>query len=242
MSYFRPSSQALNRGRARESRSTETSKYLGDTSLPDNSGLYVPVSKTVNLWVSNIPPGITHHEFLGFIRGSGKVRSLVLYKPVGKHKTAAAALSFFRHDRARKFIENCTSGEITMHDKAIWATWNRHRVAEPEDDSVSRVLIIEGCAKFVNRQYLDEFLPSKVFYDIDEIIEHKGKQGDNGERAKIEYRFASCRGQAVLALIALRKEHWHQSLTVEYGKDPCEESDAVNGYSPDNHLISPALN
>ncbi|XXH03695.1 hypothetical protein Hte_010101 [Hypoxylon texense] len=230
MSYFRPSGQVLNRRQPEEEpRSTGTSKYLGDTSLPDNSGLDVPLSRTVNLWVGNVPPGITHHEFLKSIRGRGKVRSLVLHPAVGEHKTAAAALSFFHRASCENFIDDCFDGKIKMYGMTLWATWNRHFVAAPEDDSVSRVLIIEGDAKFANRQYLDEFLSAKLAYDLDEIIEHKGEPGSDVTRAKVEYRFASWRGQAVLALMALRKEHPHHSLTVEYGKDPCEELDVSTG-------------
>ncbi|KAI1773538.1 hypothetical protein F4818DRAFT_443379 [Hypoxylon cercidicola] len=222
MSYFRPSSQALGKRSPWSRGKRASSKYLGDTSLPDNSGDHVPPSKNVNLWIVNIPSGITHHEFLGFIRNVGKVRSLVLHPATGIHRNSAAALSFFRRASAQKFLDDCVFGKVTMRGMKLHAIWNRHRVAEPEDSTVSRVLVIEGEVRFANRLYLDEFLSSRIAYDIDEIVEERRQPHDDATKGRIEYRFASWRGQAVLALIALRKEHRHHVLTVEYGKDPCE--------------------
>ncbi|KAI1762172.1 hypothetical protein GGR53DRAFT_468566 [Hypoxylon sp. FL1150] len=218
--YFRPSSQVLGvktRGARGE---LASNRYLGDTSLPDNSGHDVLPYENVNLWIVNIPKEIDHHEFLGCIRNTGKVRSLVLHPPVGKHTNKAAALSFIRRDSAVKFLADCRSGKINMRGMKLYATWNRNRVREPADDTVSRVLMIEGDAKLVNQKHLNEFFAEKVAYDIDEIIEHGRKEGSDAARCTIEYRFASWRGQAQLALMALRTER--QSLTVEYGKDPCE--------------------
>ncbi|KAI6092160.1 hypothetical protein F4821DRAFT_158509 [Hypoxylon rubiginosum] len=223
--YFRPSIQLIE-AKARESRGEPAPKgYRGNQSLPNNHGERVLHSENVNLWIRNVPKRITHHEFLGFIRNTGKVRSLVLYPPTDKHQNQAAALSFMRRDSAEKFKSDCKSGKIMMRGMMLNVKWNRNKAkgpewSESECDTVSRVLMIEGDVEVVNQEYLNAYFRGKLDYDIDEIIEHERKEGGDETRCTIEYRFACWRGQAKLARRALRNEH--PSLTVKYGKDPCE--------------------
>lgn len=137
------------------------------------------------------------------------------------HRTAAAAIGFFRRQAAELFLDKCDGGLIKVEGVTVNALWNRNKIADSDTDYRSRVLLIAGDPKIVNKEYIDVFLSSKIVYGLDMVIDHGVVSGFEGTISRLEYRFASWYGQSNLAHKALMAEHDKDSLLVQYGEDPC---------------------
>ncbi|KAI1372029.1 hypothetical protein F4677DRAFT_463626 [Hypoxylon crocopeplum] len=219
MAFFRPSYQLLGVPR-KQGESEQRPQYLGDLNHPDNTSQWVPAHRNTNVWVRGFSSSVPCRDFLNALQNIGKVRALVVHPADKEHESAAASISFFRRDAAVLLINLINTGIITVHGNTLSAIWNRNRVAETDEGWNSRVLLIAGNVEVVNPTYLERFFRSKFVYDIDRVIDHGVVPGPGGPIARLEYRFACWRGQAVLAKIALQREHGGQ-LLVDYGMDPC---------------------
>ncbi|KAJ8119466.1 hypothetical protein ONZ43_g3585 [Nemania bipapillata] len=104
----------------------------------------------------------------------------------------------------------------------LCARWNRVRVAEWKPFKAhlqlpSRVIRVRGQAKDVESTSLEAFFKKLFYYNLDRVI-CLGSNEDGW--AEYEYRFGSWKNQAEFAVMVLKREK--PSITVQYGKDPCE--------------------
>ncbi|KAK7748484.1 hypothetical protein SLS62_008524 [Diatrype stigma] len=195
--------------------------YRGDPTLKANQSADIDDSKNASLFIQNLPPTCSYHEFLGSIRSIGKVQSTHITPPGDTHNTSCAKITLYTRAAAEKLYKKIQAGEIIIQGYRLRCVWNRIKVAGLGDKWHSRVLIVVGREEELSRQLLDRVLDENLVYDIDEIIDHGKVDG----LVQLEYRFGSYSCQAQFAMKAIQAHFDGRSVLAEFGYfDPCEFS------------------
>ncbi|KLO79661.1 uncharacterized protein LW93_13359 [Fusarium fujikuroi] len=227
----RPASHTAREDEARES--VFSDNYKGEHNTRNASALSLTPEQNCALWLTNLPPDVTHHELLGQIRNVGRIWCSVINEPDWeRHETAAAKVVFFTPGPAQLLLSKSLTQGISVRGFPVRVTHNRVKYGEQGIlGSASRVLIITGKSTFVNPSSLTEFFEERFVFEVDEITELI-VQGDasKGGRSVVEYRFGSFRCQAQMGKMALEKDRPQGFEKVEFGEDPCEVGDTLSAY------------
>lgn len=198
-----------------------STRYHGMHTESNASAEYLAPEQNASLWITNLPPDITHHELLGQIRNIGRVWCCFINGPDGlKHTTAAAKIVFFQPKAAQRLLQHSLTTGLQVRGYRAKVTQNRIKTAEttPRNGDDSRVLIITGQAHFVNEKTLTEYFGERFVFQLDEVTELIKGQG----RAVMEFKFGSFRCQAQMGKISLEKDRPRGFEKAEFGEDPCE--------------------
>ncbi|KAF5537853.1 hypothetical protein FMEXI_9675 [Fusarium mexicanum] len=227
----RPPSHIAREDEARESIFSDN--YKGEHNTRNASALSLTPDQNCALWLTNLPPDVTHHELLGQIRNVGRIWCSVINEPDGeRHETAAAKVVFFTPGPAQLLLSKSLTQGLSIRGFPLRVTHNRVKYGEQRIlGPASRVLIITGKSTFVNPSSLTQFFKDRFVFEIDEVTELI-VQGDasKGGRSVVEYRFGSFRCQAQMGKMALEKDRPQGFEKVEFGEDPCEVGDTLSAY------------
>ncbi|KAF4960643.1 hypothetical protein FGADI_812 [Fusarium gaditjirri] len=227
----RPPSHMTREVDARESIFSDN--YKGEHNTRNASAMSLTPEQNCALWLTNLPPDVTHHELLGQIRNVGRIWCSVINEPDWqRHETAAAKVVFFTPGPAQLLLSKSLTQGLSVRNFPVRVTHNRVKYGEQAImGPASRVLIITGKSTFVNPGCLTEFFKERFVFEVDEITELI-VQGDasKGGRSVVEYRFGSFRCQAQMGKMALEKDRPQGFEKVEFGEDPCEVGDTLSAY------------
>ncbi|KAF9767334.1 hypothetical protein IL306_000124 [Fusarium sp. DS 682] len=207
--------------------------YRGEHNIRNASALSLTPEQNCALWLTNLPPNVTHHQLLSQIRNVGRIWCTVINEPdYDRHDTAAAKVVFFTPGPAQLLLSKSLTQGLNVCGYPVRVTHNRVKYGEqPIMGAASRVLIITGKTTFVNPNSLTEFFKQRFVFEVDEITELivQGNAAKGG-RSVVEYRFGSFRCQAQMGKMALEKDRPQGFEKVEFGEDPCEVGDTLSAY------------
>ncbi|CAJ0550320.1 Ff.00g102500.m01.CDS01 [Fusarium sp. VM40] len=212
---------------------TFSGNYKGEHTIRNASAMNLSPEENCALWLTNLPPDVTHRQLLSQIRNVGRIWCTVINEPdYERHDTAAAKVVFFTPGPAQILLSKSLTQGLQVGSHAVRVTHNRVKYGEqPVVGAASRVLIITGKSSFVNAESLTKFFKERFVFEIDEIttliIRGEAKSG----RSVIEYRFGSFRCQAQMGKMALEKDRPDGFEKVEFGEDPCEVGDTLAAYT-----------
>jgi hypothetical protein len=213
---------------------TFSGNYKGEHTIRNASAMNLSPEENCALWLTNLPPDVTHRQLLAQIRNVGRIWCTVINEPdYERHDTAAAKVVFFTPGPAQILLSKSLTQGLQVGSHAVRVTHNRVKYGEqPVVGAASRVLIITGKSSFVNAESLTEFFKERFVFEIDEIttLIIRG-EAENGGRSVIEYRFGSFRCQAQMGKMALEKDRPQGFEKVEFGEDPCEVGDTLATYT-----------
>ncbi|KAF4472451.1 hypothetical protein FALBO_639 [Fusarium albosuccineum] len=207
--------------------------YRGEHSIRNASVEALAPEENCALWLTNLPPDVTHQQLLAQIRNVGRIWCTVINAPdYSRHNTAAAKVVFFTPQSAQILLSKSLTRGLEVNGYRVKVTHNRVKYREePPLGNATRVLIITGKSTFVNRETLTEFFKERFVFEVDEIIELIVQgQAHTGGRSVIEYKFGSFRCQAQMGKMALEKDRPEGFEKVEFGPDPCEVGDTLSSY------------
>ncbi|KAJ4155904.1 hypothetical protein LMH87_001127 [Akanthomyces muscarius] len=196
-------------------------RYHGMHTETNASAEHLSAEQNASLWITNLPPDITHRELLAQIRGVGRIWCCFINGPDGlKHTTAAAKVVFFLPAAAQRLLQNAVEHGLQVRGFRAKVTQNRIKTGEtiPKAGDDSRVLIVTGQASFVNEATLTEYFGQRFVFQVDEVRELLR----GGGRAVVEFRFGSYRCQSQMGKISLEKDRPVGFEKAEFGEDPCE--------------------
>ncbi|KAF0315557.1 F-box domain-containing protein [Colletotrichum asianum] len=200
--------------------------YAGDPTIERNRSADIPDSENCALWITFLPPDVTHREILAEIRNMGRIWSVVISgpEPAKNHHTAAAKVVFFELGAAQKFYAmSCNPARrFKVRGHVTKVELNRIKTAQDNRRNNSRVLRIKGRTDVVNKDALTAYFKQKITFEVDEVITIVM----NEDMGDVEYRFGSFGNQAELAYLALQREYDVGGIhspywEVQYGHDPC---------------------
>lgn len=196
-------------------------RYHGMHTATNASAEHLSAEQNASLWITNLPPDITHRELLAQIRCVGRIWCCFINGPDGlKHTTAAAKVVFFLPAAAQRLLQGAVEHGFQVRGFRAKVTQNRIKTGEtiPKCGDDSRVLIVTGQASFVNEATLSEYFGQRFVFQVDEVRELiRG-----GGRAVVEFRFGSYRCQSQMGKISLEKDRPVGFEKAEFGEDPCE--------------------
>ncbi|KAF5677019.1 hypothetical protein FHETE_1921 [Fusarium heterosporum] len=208
--------------------------YKGEHTIRNASAMNLAPEENCALWLTNLPPDVTHRQLLAQIRNVGRIWCTVINEPdYERHDTAAAKVVFFTPVPAQLLLSKSLTQGLEVGGYAVRVTHNRVKYGEqPIVGAASRVLIITGKSSFVNAESLTKFFNERFVFEIDEITSLIVRgEAENGGRSVIEYRFGSFRCQAQMGKMALEKDRPQGFEKVEFGEDPCEVGDTLTAYT-----------
>ncbi|KAI8316148.1 hypothetical protein K4K61_010039 [Colletotrichum sp. SAR11_59] len=181
--------------------------YAGDPTIERNRSADIPDSENCALWITFLPPDVTHREILAEIRNMGRIWSVVISgpEPAKNHHTAAAKVVFFELGAAQKFYAmSCNpTRRFKVRGHVTKVELNRIKTAQDNRRNNSRVLRIKGRPDVVNKDALTAYFKQKITFEVDEVITIVM----NEDMGDVEYRFGSFGNQAELAYLALQREY-----------------------------------
>jgi hypothetical protein len=149
---------------------------------------------------------------------TGRILFCKIVRPYLPQHNWAAKVVFATRLEARRLLAVSQSGLFLVQGHRIYVDW--HRVLSTSFDAIepiTRVLIIEGPSRIVNRADLQTYFKGKLRrLDTEEIIEMERPDGCTS----IVWRFGSWFSQAQTAAAALQ-EDYKDLVDVRYGLDPC---------------------
>ncbi|KAM0343403.1 hypothetical protein ACHAPU_008584 [Fusarium lateritium] len=208
--------------------------YKGEHTIRNASAMNLAPEENCALWLTNLPPDVTHRQLLAQIRNVGRIWCTVINEPdYERHDTAAAKVVFFTPVPAQLLLSKSLTQGLEVGGYAVRVTHNRVKYGEqPIVGAASRVLIITGKSSFVNAESLTKFFNERFVFEIDEITSLIVRgEAESGGRSVIEYRFGSFRCQAQMGKMALEKDRPQGFEKVEFGEDPCEVGDTLAAYT-----------
>ncbi|KAM0433339.1 hypothetical protein ACHAPT_004215 [Fusarium lateritium] len=210
-----------------------SSNYRGEHSARNASVDDLPFEQNCALWLTNLPPDVTHQQLLSQIRNIGRIWCTVINAPdYDRHNTAAAKVVFFTPAPAQRLLQKSLTQGLEVNGYGVKVTHNRVKYgSQTLTGNASRVLIVTGKTTFVNPESLTEFFKARFVFEVDEIIELivQGNRHKGG-RSVVEYRFGSFRCQAQMGKMALEKDRPEGFEKVDFGPDPCEVGDNLASY------------
>ncbi|RGP61475.1 hypothetical protein FSPOR_10003 [Fusarium sporotrichioides] len=207
--------------------------YKGEHTMRNASAMDLSPEENCALWLTNLPPDVTHNQLLAQIRNIGRIWCTVINEPdYDRHDTAAAKVVFFTPHPAQLLLSKSLTQGLEVSGYPVRVTHNRVKYGEqPMVGAASRVLIITGKSTFVNPESLTEFFKERFVFEIDEITPLIVQpERVKGGRSVVEYRFGSFRCQAQMGKMALEKDRPQGFEKVEFGEDPCEVGETLSAY------------
>lgn len=219
---WRPQNQkVIAASHAASQRLSTNPNYQGDYAKAMSRNSAVDPDQNTSLWVTGLPPNVSHRTLLVSIHDIGQIYSCVINKPgVGPHgqtlNFAAAKLEFFTRQQAERMYEFGRSGRWKVLGGVIRnVRWNDH-ACEGWTQEGSRCIKITGPAELMHQDYWKWYLGQKIQYDIETIIEGEPRNGV----MTTEWRFGSFRCQACFVYEMILRE-LADVFEVEFVPDPC---------------------
>ncbi|TRX93951.1 hypothetical protein FHL15_005029 [Xylaria flabelliformis] len=206
-----------------------SNNYLGNPYLSTNQSANVPDELNTSVWITNLPPGITHKILLDNVRNCGKVWAAVINEAGLHHFAAAAKIVFFDVAGAQNLLRQAREGKFVVDGYIPRVIHNRIKTEAKPLGPKSRILHIEGPSCVVNQSYLTTlFSYARITWQDEEVI----ILSNNGLLTRLEWRFGSYRCQAETARYLIDRVKrctllppdqatiW-QGVAVHFGVDPC---------------------
>ncbi|ATY66225.1 Nucleotide-alpha-beta plait [Cordyceps militaris] len=196
-------------------------RYHGMHTESNASAEHLSAEQNASLWITNLPPDITHRELLAQIRYMGRIWCCFINGPDGlAHSTAAAKVVFFQPAAAQRLLAHALEHGLVIRQHRAKVAQNRIKTGgtTPRGGDDSRVLLITGQDHFVNEKTLTAYFGERFVFQIDEVK----TLIRGGGRAVVEFRFGSYRCQAQMGKISLEKDRPLGFEKAEFGEDPCE--------------------
>ncbi|KAK5996689.1 hypothetical protein PT974_02029 [Cladobotryum mycophilum] len=207
-----------------------STKYHGMHTEANASAEYLSPNQNCALWLTNLPPDITHHQLLGAIRNVGRIWCSFINTPdYVTHHTAAAKVVFFSPKSAQQLLSSSWTKGLFIGNFRVRVAHNRIKSESREDElstPKSRVLIICGQTEFINEAYLTKYFKDRFIFQNDQVSELI----ITGGRSIMEWRFGSYRCQSQMGKMSLEKDRPFWLEKVEFGQDPCEVGDTLSSY------------
>ncbi|CAM1507492.1 Fc.00g071330.m01.CDS01 [Cosmosporella sp. VM-42] len=202
--------------------------YRGEHNIRNASAANLTDEENCALWLTNLPPDVTHRELLAGIRNIGRIWCTVINPPdYERHVTAAAKVVFFTPQPAQQLLVQALSRGLVVRDRHVKVTHNRVKYGQESlIGNASRILIITGQSNLVNEATLTKFFKERFIFEVDDVqclITAK-------DRSVVQYCFGSYRCQAQMGKMALEKDRPAGFEKVEFGEDPCEVGDTMSAY------------
>ncbi|KAK5653917.1 hypothetical protein OQA88_7842 [Cercophora sp. LCS_1] len=214
--------------------------YLGNPNIDRNRSADISPEKNCSVFITGLSPDLTTTDLLGSIRNIGRIYATHINQPdpCKGHHTCAAKVVFFERVAAERFYNQYHMegfAVIRRPDYVGRVVWNRIRSAEQDPGGrKSRVLIISGPKHIVNAESLDSYFRSKITFQIDTIRTYykpdDAMESLGRERELVEFRFGSYRCQAEAARMALAREYKEYGIYCDFGPDPCDLEESLQGY------------
>ncbi len=197
-----------------------SSRYHGMHTESNASADHLQPDENAGLWLTNLPPDVTHNELLSSIRNIGRIWCSYINQPdFQQHVTAAAKVVFFQPRAAMRLLHFAAAQGLNIRGFRVKVTQNRIKTpAQPLLGSMSRVLIITGKSTFVNPETLVDYFTERFVFQLDQARELLSWRG----RTVVEFRFGSFRCQSQMGKMSLEKDRPEGFEKVEFGEDPCE--------------------
>ncbi|KAI0394492.1 hypothetical protein F5Y17DRAFT_427568 [Xylariaceae sp. FL0594] len=212
---------------------TVSANYQGNPYSLRNQSADIPDILNTSLWITNLPPRITHATLLKSIRNCGKVYATVINPPGNTHLTSASKIVFFDAEGARNLMRQAYEGTFVVEGYLPRVRHNRIKSEPKPPNPFSRVLHIEGPSVIVNQPCLEALFRGRdIMWQDEEVVVLFA----NKYLTRIEWRFGSYRCQAEFArdAIEVAKKSWDlkredevlqaelwRNVTVHFGIDPC---------------------
>ncbi|KAF6803985.1 hypothetical protein CSOJ01_10496 [Colletotrichum sojae] len=177
------------------------------------------------MWIKHLPANVTYSSLLGSIRGMGRVFATHINPPNEGHKTAAAKVVFFDLEAAQRFYSMASNPSRRFIVQGMVAEVTRNRIRSAACDvggNLTRVLVIRGDPRIVNRDSLLRWFGTKFQFDLDEFTTMMHTE----EMGEVRVAFGSYRSQAQAAQLALIRsfpvgQPGSPIWSVRFGHDPC---------------------
>ncbi|KAI0863430.1 hypothetical protein F4860DRAFT_511824 [Xylaria cubensis] len=206
-----------------------SNNYQGNPHLQTNQSANIPDELNTSVWVTNLPPGLTHKILLDNVRDCGKVWAAVINEAGLHHFAAAAKIVFFDVAGAQNLLRQAREGKFVVDGYIPRVIHNRIKTEAKPLGPKSRILHIEGPSCVVNQSYLTTlFSYARITWQDEEVI----VLSNNGTLTRLEWRFGSYRCQAETARYLIDRVKrctllppdqaaiW-QGVAVHFGVDPC---------------------
>lgn len=212
-------------------------------SLFNQHPIGLPEHVNCAFWATLLPRDVTVQEICDAIRDCGRIYKVDITREMrDKHNRdfASASIEFFDPDAAQRFHDQAAAKNgprlfIRGQEINVMHDWNRGLPHTSVPSYHTRVLFIKGHRTIVNERYLtDYFRDSGIRFQIERIVNlhcHRHEVRSLGKRhvrnlRKLEVRFASYDGQAILAYMLLRQDpqlkHLNPPLFVDFDDDLCD--------------------
>ncbi|KAK8112075.1 uncharacterized protein PG998_008532 [Apiospora kogelbergensis] len=167
---------------------TTSKNYKGVTSSARNISEDINNAQNTSLWLTGLPGDIDYHRLLSSIRNIGRVYKVHIVQAGGEHLTAAATIQFFKLRATEALMQHIRDGTFVVEGHFPHAIRNRVRTSErgPEEDGLSRVIVMRGHSHIVNRDRILGNWAKRFYWDDDEVLEFR-----HGDETVLEIRFAS---------------------------------------------------
>ncbi|KAI0547505.1 hypothetical protein F4679DRAFT_586376 [Xylaria curta] len=203
--------------------------YLGNPCLIANQSANIPDELNTSVWITNLPPSITHKILLSNVRNCGKVWAAVINEAGLHHFASAAKIIFFDVAGAQNLLRQAREGTFVVNSYVPHVLHNRIKTEAKPPGPNSRVLHIEGPSCIINQLYLKTlFSYARIAWQDEEVI----VLSNNGILTRLEWRFGSYRCQAEsvrylldrvkrCTLLSPDQATMWQGVTIYFGVDPC---------------------
>ncbi|KAI1400467.1 hypothetical protein F4819DRAFT_461209 [Hypoxylon fuscum] len=180
------------------------------------------------VWIQGLPPDCNHTMLCGALRATGKLYAVVINPPVDCYKTCAAKVVFWDRKGVSRLAEKVNSGKFIVSNHRPRMTANRIKTSAQPPSSNSRVIDIRGPSSIVNFPFLNSFLRTHFFFDLEgvEVLEN------NGYETCMRWSFGSYRSQSEFAMYRIRSQQHRENqgslegllwshVSVKWVPDPC---------------------
>jgi len=210
-----------------------SANYQGNPYSLANQSANIPDDLNTSIWITNLPPSLTHAMLLKSVRDCGKVYATVINAPGNDHVTSASKIVFFDAVGAKNLMRQAHDGKFVVGGYMPKVRHNRIKSEPKAPSPCSRVLHIEGPSSIVNQPFLQAVFKSRgITWQDEEVL----VLYINEIVTRLEWRFGSYRCQAEFARNAIEKakKGWDltneveyeqsqlwKNVTVHFGIDPC---------------------
>lgn len=216
--------EASNFRKMRAVETESTSKYIADPTSYSYS-LHVEDledEKNCALWVTNLKKNITAAKMFQVIE-EGPVFILHICPPGDQHVTSAAKLVFMTPGAAAAFLDRTITGEVQIDGQEVKAVYNRTGYRENKHPERTRVLIIRGAKKNMNRDRWLKYFGSCVRFELEADCMYDDDHDEN--MVVMEFRFVRVETQSEMIYRALvREKNFGDIFSFGFGPDPCDKS------------------
>lgn len=138
-------------GKADITMTSASPNYRGDPTVTSNQSAVIPDSKNTSLWVTGLPRECaSYSDLMDLLKGRGRIFATSINDAPSRFRTAAAAVTFFRHIDAENVMRAMNDGtlRVPLVSQATTRRSTRHAggliISAPSDDQDDMLVVPEG--------------------------------------------------------------------------------------------------